>query len=356
MMNRRPLSAALATAITGHPVAVCAVEFEIAPGAREIQLMPAGHFKARDGRPGNDPDMKSDTWYIDGDIALRVIALAHARTTPFAIDYEHQTLTAKQSGKPAPAAGWFNRLEWREGDGLYAVDVEWTPTATRHIADKEYRFISPVFHHTTTGEVVSLQMAAITNVPGIDGMNEILAAATTYFHHDKPTEDTDMDLVKLRKMLGLPEDADETSIFSALSSVIDGKTTAETKVTELTTQLEQDQTPDPAKWVPIDTYNQVMTQVAALTTETREEKVTALVSEAIDNKVLFPAEREWATSLGMKDLATLKAQIDVRAPMAALTATQTQDKNLDDDNGKTQHSAEHLAVCSQFDLDPDKVA
>ncbi len=91
---------------------------------REIQLLPAGEFAARDGRPG-----KGGKWKIDAAIAAALIALAEARTTPFVLDYEHQTLHAERNGQPAPAAGWFKTLEWREGKGLYATDVQWTERA-----------------------------------------------------------------------------------------------------------------------------------------------------------------------------------------------------------------------------------
>ncbi|HIQ42954.1 MAG TPA: hypothetical protein EYH47_09430 [Pseudomonas oleovorans] len=96
--------------------AACTIELQ-ADGTA-IQLLPAGSFKARDGRPH---DVATGHWLMNATIASQVMALAGARTTDFVIDYEHQTLNSEKNGKPAPAAGWFKgaELEWREGQGLF---------------------------------------------------------------------------------------------------------------------------------------------------------------------------------------------------------------------------------------------
>ena len=89
-----------------------------------IQLFPAGEFRARDGRP-----TECAAWLMTREIAERLIAAADARDTPYVLDYEHQTLRAAKNGLPAPAAAFFKKLEWRDGEGLFAIDVEWTAAA-----------------------------------------------------------------------------------------------------------------------------------------------------------------------------------------------------------------------------------
>ena len=78
-------------------------------------MTPAGRFFPSDGRELNVPG-----WYIDADIAQRVIERFNARQTPLVLDYEHQTLNKDENGQPAPAAGWWKSLEWRDGSGLWA--------------------------------------------------------------------------------------------------------------------------------------------------------------------------------------------------------------------------------------------
>lgn len=150
---------------------IAALTARLRTPSTDIQLFPAGVFRARDGRPAGIAG-----WRMDAPSAHELIALAAQRQTPFVIDYEHQTLYAETSGNPAPAAGWFERLEWREGDGLYAVDVEWTTRATAMIEGDEYRYLSPVFKFDKNGNVTELLMVAVTNNPAIDGIADVAAA------------------------------------------------------------------------------------------------------------------------------------------------------------------------------------
>lgn len=143
--------------------------FEFSGDRREVQVFPAGRFRATDGRPHDAPG-----WYIDAAIAARVIEQIEARANEMVIDYEHQTLNAPTNGQPAPAAGWTKKFEWREGEGLYAVDASWTDKAKAHIAAREYRYLSPVFEYDKkTGAVRRLLMLAITNYPALDGMETL---------------------------------------------------------------------------------------------------------------------------------------------------------------------------------------
>lgn len=144
----------------------------IASAGGEFRLLPAGLFAAIDGRPHGLPG-----WRLTAETALSIIKQAAARVSDFVIDYEHQTLKTGNNGQPNPAAGWFKRLEWREGDGLYVTDARWTERAKAMITAKEYRFISPTFHHDKDGRVLSIINAALTNNPALDGLTELAAAS-----------------------------------------------------------------------------------------------------------------------------------------------------------------------------------
>jgi len=135
--------------------AACTVDY-VRPN--EIQLLPAGYFKAAiDSRPS---DVPGGHWFIDATIAQNVISKVAARNNKLVIDYEHQTLNSEKNGQPAPAAGWFKHLEWREGVGLFAIDVQWTDAAKAHIQAGEYRFISAVFpYNNQTGAIDDLYLA-----------------------------------------------------------------------------------------------------------------------------------------------------------------------------------------------------
>ncbi|MCM8622333.1 MAG: phage protease [Candidatus Accumulibacter sp.] len=158
-MLEKPLVSHCSTLALGDPV-------------HEFRLIPAGLFSATDGRPNGLPG-----WRMSRASALEIIHLAAARVSDFVIDYEHQSLNSPSNGKPNPAAGWFKRLEWREGDGLYVTDARWTERAAAMIRAKEYRFISPVFYYDHKGEVLGVVSAALTNTPALDGLTELAAAS-----------------------------------------------------------------------------------------------------------------------------------------------------------------------------------
>jgi phage I-like protein len=124
---------------SSHGIAACAITVT---AANEIQLFPARDFRATDGRPHDVPH-----WFIDAALTTQIIAEFEARANRTVVDYEHQTLLAGQNGQPAPAAGWFGKLEWRESS-LYAIDVEWTERASQMIEAGEFA-TSPLYFFTT---------------------------------------------------------------------------------------------------------------------------------------------------------------------------------------------------------------
>jgi phage I-like protein len=151
-------------------IAVCAYRLS---ASSSIQLLPAGKFRASDGRPHD-----ASHWYVNAELAAGIIERAGGFGNSFVIDYEHQTMLTAQNGQPAPAAGWFKKLEWRRA-GLYAIGVKWTERAAAMIKAGEYRYISPVFQYDKkTGAVLRLINAALTNSPAIDGMDDVAQQAT----------------------------------------------------------------------------------------------------------------------------------------------------------------------------------
>lgn len=144
------------------------------PGFKEFRILPAGTFRTSDGsgRPAN-----ISGWVMNGTIAAQIAASLAARDDVL-IDYEHQSLRASESGKPAPAAGWFKHVEWREGDGLYAVGVRWTDRAAAMIRAREYRFVSPVFNFDNrSGNVLGIVSVGLVNQPALSGLTDLAAAS-----------------------------------------------------------------------------------------------------------------------------------------------------------------------------------
>jgi phage I-like protein len=331
---------------------------------KSIQLLPAGEFSARDGRPASIAACKA--WVCGSQQAQALIASASRQTNPMVIDYEHQTLNSQQNGQPAPAAGWFKTLEWRDGAGLFATDVEWTPAAARAIAEREYRYISPVFEFDPqTGAVQRMHMAALTNNPGLDGMK---AVALSAFHFSTQEPQMNKLLQALLTALGLTEQTSEDQAVAALNARLAQAKSDADQVVALTAERANKDVqiaaltasagkPDPAQYVPIAVVTGMQTQLAALSAQVAGREVDELVAVALTDGKLLPAQEGWARDLGKKDVAALRSFIATAPKIAALTATQTGGKEPGAAAaGAQQLDATTLAVCRQMGIDPAAVA
>lgn len=336
--------------------AVAALSIQIADRTgKVIQLLPAGRFSSVDGRPASMAACAE--WVLDAANAQELIAAAAARGNPAVIDYEHQTLMKDKNGQPAPAAGWFKTLEWREGVGLFAIDVEWTPAAAQQILDGEYKFISPVIRFAPdTGRVTGLMMAALTNYAGIDGMQQAtLAAMSSHFFNDEaldphPLEDAPMNalLAALLKTLGLDDKADEATAIAALNAFVAKASANADAATALAANIEANGAPDPTKFVPIAAVTAMQTQLSALSNQVNGDAVTKVINEARAAGKVVPAMEAHLHAMGMRDLAALTQFIGTLPAMAALTGTQTQGKPPVDVNAAL--SSEQSAVCKALGL------
>ncbi len=296
---------------------------------REIQLTPTGEFRSFDGRP-----VEAKAWRMTASLAQLLIAVATARPTPYVIDYDHQTLNAEKNGQPAPAAGWFHKLEWREGEGLFGIDVQWTARASAMIDAKEYRFISPVIGFAANGDVTSLFMAALTNNPAILGMGEVLtAAASMQFAslNDTTTQESLMSLLeKLIAMLKLPADSTDDAVAEAIQKLIDAKAPDAAK-------------PDPAKFVPVAALTALHSQVASLNAQLSTQSLDSVIQAGLDSHRLLPSMVDWAREFGAKDTAALSAYIANLPVVAALNGTQT---NGQPQNKVSELSESQVALCA----------
>ncbi|MDR3323124.1 MAG: phage protease [Zoogloeaceae bacterium] len=344
-----------------HPkLSLAALTFSLGAIPAEIQLTPPGPvFRAGDGsgRPVDAPG-----WQINAAIAGRLVAALSARTNPLVIDYEHQTLLADQNGQPAPAAGWFKTLEWREGAGLFAIDVQWTPRAETMLKAGEYRFISPVFtYDKKTGAVTGIRMAALTNNPGLDGMKAVALSArfegvdfsTDVFTHEEP----EMELKALLKALGLAEDKTEADALAALSalktkaeSADAAKTAAEAALSASRDELAalKAAPPTPAPELVVSLQN----EIAAL----KAREVATLIAEAdkAGKFVTQPGLKAFAENdVAPQGIAKLTAFLADLAPTAARQGMQS-DGIERGKGGSGSGSVEAEAVMKAFGLSTDE--
>lgn len=295
--------------------------------AAVIQLLPAGDFKGRDGRPGKDL-----SWKLSDQRGRQLAATLNSRhaTVRFNLDYEHQAMLAEENGKPAPASGWATKFEWRDGQGLFAVDVQWTGNAKQMIEAGEYLYLSPVIaYDKATGEITDVINAALTNIPNLDispVAQERVARLNARFSNDPEHSDMNPVLKALLKALGLADDATEAQATTALASLQKARSdltallkslgvaegadpaAADTAIASLRSKAGAE--PDPAKWVSLQKFNELNDQVSQLKAANAQREVDALIAQAKADGKLVPAAEEVWRNVGRADVAQLKALID----------------------------------------------
>jgi phage I-like protein len=229
-----------------------------------IMLVPAGDIRTRDGRAfGNATPAE-------------VVSAFKAERKDVPIDYEHATQILAPQGKAAPAVGWINEMDVR--DGALWGKVAWTEEGRGHVESKAYRYISPVVHLGDTRDVVRVSSVALTNDPAL------------YLEALSRRDQKEASMLKaIAKALGLKEEASETEVLA--------------KISENTTQVElltrQAEKPDVTKFVARADHDAVVlacsqqkVEIESLKKADTDKLVTAAVEEAIAGGKVIPAIKD----------------------------------------------------------------
>jgi phage I-like protein len=127
--------------------------------------------------------------------------------------------------------------------------------------------------------------------------------------------------------LSIPEDANEEQALQAIDGLKQAKTSADERIAALTAQVDKKDPPDPSKFVPIESFNDLQARVAALTKQQSDSAVDALVKEAegdTDGKVrITAANKAWFTSFAEKDIEAARAWLKDAPVIAALSRMQS---------------------------------
>lgn len=302
----------------------------------EIQILTAGQLKTRDGR---GPYHLAD--------AAAVIAETQALGMDLPIDFDH-ALDLAPAGTAKPAAGWITRLEARP-DGIYG-QVEWTERGRAAVAGREYRYISPVFRHDTSGRVLRLDRAALTNDP-----NLFLKALN---NREKETHPVDELMKQLRAALGLDGKADVVAAVTALHARaklladvakalgVDENAPAADFAKALAARQAE---PDPAQYVPAEAVKALQTQLADLTAKQAQQDAEAAVAAAMRDGRLTPALKDWGLALHAKSPQAF-ADYVAAAPRVIDTAPAARPAR---DVPETLSAADK-AICAALGLPEDK--
>lgn len=327
-----------------------ALTFELVPGAggvtTEAHLLPPGPFRSTDVRP-----VECAAWQLDAQIAQRVIALAASRKNDILIDFEHQSLRSRDNGKRADAAGWVPRtLEWREGKGLFATNIDWVDDTPKLIAKKKYRYISTVFvYDAETGEVLEIVSIALTNTPAVDGLDPLAALARAALSRG--------DITVFSTTAGESEMPPTEKEIAALTAAHE---TAKSQVAELTAERDGLNTQVATLTTERDGLKTQVADLSAKVAGFEKEKADAalaadkakhaeLLQAALADGRIPPALKGWAEK---KSLADLTEYLESVNPLAMLN------KQVDGKGGGGEHglSAVELAACTRAGIKPEDFA
>lgn len=307
--------------ILAERIAHFIVELKAGSDHQWVHLMPAGEFRAHefDGRAG---------WTLTS--AEKVIEKSLSLGRDIVIDFEHQTDKAAANGQPAPAAGWIKQLEARS-DGIWGR-VEWTARAAEMLKNREYRYISPTFAHSKSGEVLAILRAGLTNDPALS-----LTALASSEYGDR--ENMEEFLKTLAAALGLPEDkATDVAVCAAIKSLAEQAKSGSAAVARLAEAAGLEKAAkvddivaaiadiakakaeanaaDPAKYVSIDQFKTVAASLKDLQDKVNLETATATVDAAVKAGKVPPAMKEWALGYAKSDPAGFASYIE-NAPVLA---------------------------------------
>ncbi len=246
-----------------------------------VHLLPAGASTLRDGRKCILANAEA------------VIAQFDADGVDLPIDYEHQADRPEgRPNGPVPAAGWIKELAARP-DGIWGR-VEWTATAARMIAAKEYKYLSPSFMiEAASTEVQKLCGAGLVHHPALE-LTALASQDTAMKPAQKPAnrpamaaddaqdESTEADLVKtITDLFGLAPDMPLAQLVAALKALA----------------AKLNAPPDPAQYMPVSAVTAMMAERQTELVNATEGRAQLKVDAAFRQGYIHGGMRDWALAL-----------------------------------------------------------
>lgn len=257
-----------------------------------LHVLPASTFTGIDGR---GPFIVSD---------LQAIVDASLAKGAIAVDENHVLETGFG---PARAVGWIREMDVR-ADGIWAK-VEWNRSGAGLVEDRAYRGVSPVIMGRKPRRggpvtVTSIASVALTNDPNV-------AELKTLHSREKS-----MDLEKLRAVLGLDPDADETAILEAATAV---QTAVEAHSSDLqrladAAGLQGDATPEAlVKHLQSGsnaTISQLTKELAEVKATNAKDRAEAFIDKAIEGGKPIASQRDHYIARHCRDAEAVETEIN----------------------------------------------
>lgn len=320
------------------------VEGGVAP--EWIELIPAGFdVVGRDGRTWINPDPAD------------VVAMSAVERQPIPLDWEHSTEVRAPAGQEAPAAGWIEGLEVR--DGAIWGKVAWTERGADQVTSKAYRFVSPVFSfEKATRRIRRLTSAALTNTPNLH-----LTALNREDRDDasRDPEDT-LDIAKLKAALGLADDASDDAILEAAKSGVAANTELQSVKGQLETAKAANRSGvDLTSYAPradletaVNRANTAETKLKELEAKGRDAEIDAAIAGAMDAGKVIPASEDMYRAMCREEggLERFKKLAETLPVIVGAAEQRALNRKVEDAKGSGL-TDEEKAVCRQLGQSED---
>lgn len=187
---------------------------------KTIQISPHGIFEKV------EEDKSRVVQLCDAAAFAAVVADWERRGRPkILLDYLH---------KRGEAAGWIVALRADPAEGLLG-DVEYTPPGAQAVAEKLYRFPSADWMLGSDGRPFQLRTVALTNTPNIP-VRPVSNSAPEAGSTQTPTQKEKPKMEAIKKLLGLPPEADEAAVEAAVQALLDKNAEAQAAATNAKAQ------------------------------------------------------------------------------------------------------------------------
>ncbi len=288
-----------------------------------IQLTPAGpEIAGRDGR----------SWRLSDPAAVAARTAAEAQ--PIVIDIDHASET-RPAGEPAPAQGWIEQVEVR--DGALWGRVNWTVAGRALMAAEAYRYVSPTFlFDRATREIVRLTSAALVHRPNL----QLTALNSTGDTPEDTQETVQMDKA-ICEALGLAANATAADAVVAITAL----------KAEQAKALNAAAHPDPERFVPRADHDLALNRITAFETDEKarnEAAINAAVDAAVAAGKVAPASKEYHVAT-CKAVGLEKFQAMVAAMPAIASPGNPAPKPA---TGAAVLTAEQAWACNSLGIDP----
>lgn len=170
-------------------------------------------------------DTTKGRFLLDAEGGAEILRRFRAHAVELAMDFDHGTFA--EGGTKRDVPGYIGDLAYRPGDGLYALRVRWTEVGLRAISPgrapdgtptvPEYRYFSPaVDFEGDTRRILGLRPVALVSYPATLGQRPlVMSAAAPLPPPPRPENAMNKNLLAL---LGLPADADESTVLAAVNT------------------------------------------------------------------------------------------------------------------------------------------